>query len=355
MNLEEAEYAYSANAISGAFYSELSYNPEIEQLILAAKNGAYIGNTKKGDMPVFIDFGQLLNPHIFVCGTTGSGKTYLLKSLMKRLGTIMQIGITCIDFTGEYADYFSAGVPANSSYYGLANESEHEKIEAASRVMEQIIEEMRRSGVKKEPSRFIFLDEAWKLLGPKPSFTTLLREGRKYGVGLVMASQLLEDLAMPLLDNVASIFVFRLQNKQSIDKLARNYSLTNEQIQAIQNLSQGSTLALQVYKDKRLRAFEIAKVQGVEERSTAKVMLGGKMHIEIGINKFEEVLLSTCGEKSTELINRAQSTKSVTLEEMVQGLIGLGIEKSKILLAARRLGINDKDIADAFAKAEAHL
>ncbi|MGC8676102.1 MAG: helicase HerA domain-containing protein [Candidatus Micrarchaeia archaeon] len=318
--------------------------PDFSMLQEAAMRGVYIGTAKDSRTPIFLDFTQLVNPHVFIFGVTGSGKTYLMKSLMLKLKASLSAEIHCIDFTGEYKDFASAvGI---SSYVRAGTESD-EGLSAALAALDVIRRRMRRRGTAEAPNAFVFLDESWKLLGKSQSFATLLREGRKYGVGLVMASQLLEDLAAPMLDNVATIFAFRLQNMRSIERILRNYGLGDEYAGVIQNLGVGSAIMLQMYKAKIARAFEV-RVSGASLGHYVKIRSGDGVYLEISADKLESIVRETCGDRAAEAVPGGSDVQ-LELTSFMRSLLAHGASRTGVLRALRRIGISDADIADAFA------
>ena len=161
------------------------------------KSGVFIGNMRF--LSFFLSFDPLMNPHIFVCGVTGSGKTYLMKNLMLKLSGIIGSLIITIDFTGEYGPF--------SHCFGTECESLHElekaiysvdsgivhvdlskisgeenRIKAAEDFLCKITESM-RSSMDSTRRVFVMLDEAWKLLKGSKYLEIMIREGRKYKTG----------------------------------------------------------------------------------------------------------------------------------------------------------------------------
>ncbi|MEM3638846.1 MAG: DUF87 domain-containing protein, partial [Candidatus Micrarchaeaceae archaeon] len=101
----------TVNEVSKLFYIYQQGDADPELAAAESKSGIYIGNTIARSLPYFLDFGSLLNPHIFIFGVTGSGKSYMMKSLVLKFSSIMGAAIVIIDFTGEYekfAEFISA-------------------------------------------------------------------------------------------------------------------------------------------------------------------------------------------------------------------------------------------------------
>ncbi len=67
-----------------------------------AKNGIYIGKTLYFDQPFFWNPKFLINPHVAVVGITGSGKSYLVKTVITRASLMWGANALILDWTGEY-------------------------------------------------------------------------------------------------------------------------------------------------------------------------------------------------------------------------------------------------------------
>ncbi len=316
--------------------------------------------------PYFIDFGLLMNPHIFICGVTGSGKTYLMRNLMLKLWAAGDATLLVLDFTGEYAAFASFAGEESSDpenidelmderkdgmlYFGMKGiTSEQDKVRTAESIMGTVVERMRASNTGGRV--FLLLDEAWKLLRGSASLETLLREGRKYGYGLVFSSQLLEDIDLAMLSNAATVFLFRLQNRRGLDRLAVNYGLAERHVAAIQDLAVGSCMAVQVLATGRRSVCMIEKVHGIEVEDVVRVVSGGSMMLEIGRRKFENCIRENCG---AEALRDALALNSGAGRIELAALVSLLLKHSSgdaVLAAMRELAVDEGDIAAAFAVA----
>ena len=123
-----------------------------------SKAGVFVGNAHF--LPCFLNVEPLMNPHICICGVTGSGKTYLMKSLMLRLSVMMDSLVVVIDFTGEYRGFvelvglrsaapedFPKEIGDRSKgiiHFDLGGmKRERDKVDAADKILGRISEEMR--------------------------------------------------------------------------------------------------------------------------------------------------------------------------------------------------------------------
>ena len=359
----------TAAAASKMIHFPLERPASTKLFLEASKGGAYLGNTMDKGIPCFMNFDLLMNPHIFICGMTGSGKTYAMRSLVLRLFTIAEYSVLAIDFTGEYSDAIrslnGAEVDARGAasitkesrsvlHLNLSNlTSEAQKMECAKEALERIVEAMRASGISKGVKGFVLLDEAWKLLSGNVSFGTILREGRKYGIGFILGSQLLEDVDSSMLNNIASILVFRLQDRETLRKLSANYGLGDELEGSVQNLFLGGCLLIQVYRSKKRTAFRIRRIMGVSARRLAKITFVDSMWIELEAEKLEAMLRSLCGAKSAEMLSRIQKNGEIGLCELIRVLLEAGANGREVLLSLRRIGIGDAELSEAFSIAVA--
>lgn len=93
---------YERNFVSGGIASLIPVsNPN-----LSHNNGVFIGRNLFTNAPVYIDTfigpPELPNPHVFICGTSGSGKSVALKTLTARNVITSGAGAFFIDVEGEY-------------------------------------------------------------------------------------------------------------------------------------------------------------------------------------------------------------------------------------------------------------
>ncbi|MDE1828426.1 MAG: ATP-binding protein [Candidatus Micrarchaeota archaeon] len=327
----------------------------------------YIGNTRSDSSPFFLDPSCLINPHIFVFGMSGSGKSYLIKSMMVRMSVFASSRVLLIDFTGEYREFVEhlfyketeieslddALETGGICYFNLMRLGEQQKQLSAKRILERVLEGARIRGPRTDYNLFVVLDEAWKLLLNHDTLGVLIREGRKYGIGLILASQLLGDISEAFLSNVATIFAFRIQDGQSIGALSRSYELDSEKANAIQNLDVGSCLVLQIYKGQSKGSFFIDRVKGVQLARSFSLKSGDKMRIEIEDARFTRFLkgLSLSESQISVVKSFFAGDYSVELSRLISELISLGADRREILRGLRGIGFGEDEIADAFADA----
>jgi hypothetical protein len=67
--------------------------------------GVYIGRTKMLSTPFFWDPSLLVNPHMAIIGLSGTGKSYLVKTLLTRSSLFYNSNAIILDWAGEYAPW----------------------------------------------------------------------------------------------------------------------------------------------------------------------------------------------------------------------------------------------------------
>jgi|GEM_PF-1516048 DNA helicase HerA-like ATPase len=352
--------------ITGFFYVPQRIEQSFSKAIESSSGGVFIGSSFVYSMPFFVDFDALINPHMFILGMSGGGKTFLMKNLLLKIHAVLESTLVVIDFTGEYEmaselqtreerealdpiSYMEEG-GHRVLYFNLKSLSEKEKVNAASNVLQEVVKVMRSRPLDSKERIFVLLDEAWKLLKDNADLKIMIREGRKYKLGLILASQLIEDLELPMLASSASLFVFRVQNKKSLEKLSKNYGFGEKTISTIQNLEVGSCLAIQIYKSGMREAMVVRRVLGVSMKKYIGIAFGDIV-VEIDEEELAAVIRRLCEKDPSTLISEISDGRSIELESLIRRLMLFGADRRAILNSMRGLGIEDYEIADAFALA----
>ncbi len=346
--------------VSGFVCLPCSPEPDAKTAESGSYSGVFAGISARLSMPVFIDYDEAINPHVLICGMTGSGKTFFARSIVIRSSIFSDCGIIIIDFTGEYRSITDAissdATSINDSvkngigvcYICLDGMDENEKVSKASDALDSIASAMRR---RKPGGRrlFILLDEAWKLIERNKGLETIIREGRKYGVGLITSSQLLHDTNSNILSNVATIFIFKTTNLQSLEKLSRSYNLSEEETNIIKDMDRGSCFLIQSCKSGKRHAFQIKKVVGINEGNYIAISVGNGMEVRMDMEGFDHMVGKLCGNKKTEIMNYASAIRRIELPLLIRKIYETGADRIAILKEIEGLGFSRSDIADAFS------
>jgi len=205
--------------------------------IMHAK-GADIGVTHEGAMLVRLDpfddslrsFGGLIT------GSVGSGKSYLLKLLLRRLRGV-EIRIVEHSDPPEYD-----GVP-NLQTYSVAELSEAEQ---AAKLREYITDLWALARRDPRP-RLLVLDELWSLI-KRPELAMLVEEvarrGRKYGLALWIATQQIEELlesGKAVFDN-AALRIYLQQENRDLEGLCKAAHLSGPARRLLRGAARGQAL-----------------------------------------------------------------------------------------------------------------
>lgn len=332
--------------------------------------GIFIGSLASHNLPFMFDVDELMNPHIFIAGITGSGKTYFLRSLILKLNSNLNCSILILDFTGEYTDFDTYASSKNRdgivrsflegrstiSKLDLKGSSEKERILVAERLISEIAEEMRYLPVDYSERKFIVLDEAWKILERSRSVETIIREGRKYGIGIIFASQSIDDSDQKLTSNVASMFLFRQPDEKSLHRLAKDYGMVESDIKSVQNLELGSCFGIFLLKSKERMKVLIKKTSIAKVEKRAKIRTKSNNFIEVDRNRLSSVIGEFCGPSvATKLSENLFEMDSIELQVLIRILIQENSNSYAILKSIRKLGFEEDAIADAFSSALAQL
>ena len=108
-------FRQSSRSVSNLFFLIGSTEPSKAEAAKASGSCIYLGRSYIRSMPSFLDLSASINPHIFIFGMTGSGKSYLMKSLIMMLSVISDALVLVIDITGEYAEFGDFAVNVEST------------------------------------------------------------------------------------------------------------------------------------------------------------------------------------------------------------------------------------------------
>ncbi|HUC38684.1 MAG TPA: ATP-binding protein [Candidatus Acidoferrum sp.] len=138
------------------------------------------------------------------------GEDYFARKSTLDLGMLAKSGLVDIDLSGLPDDKFRAL--------------------AALFILQTIKEKMRSEGwiENKGLKALIVLDEAWKVASDdKSDAVTIVREARKYGFGLIVASQSPTDVNEAIFSNVGTVFIFRIKYEKFMDYLQGSLKFSN--------------------------------------------------------------------------------------------------------------------------------
>jgi hypothetical protein len=333
------------------------------------ENSVYIGKSAVYRIPFFLTPDLLLNPHVAVLGMTGSGKTYFVKSYVIRNRLLCGASIIILDWNGEYdelvhyldgmvfsaedepgrlGDYFQGGV-SSINLAAIKNDDKRRRI--ANSIVDTIIEWIHSAKIGDKKKTIFVLDEAWKLLGSKSNLGQLFREGRKYGLGVVVSTQLAKDVNNEVLANAGTLLVFRLQNAEDYATLMDSGLVPAAYHSNLSDLQVGNCFVRLAYKSEgSLRSsIFIKRVEGVS--TSVYNIKGGKMQTKISSNRFFEVtgLVIKDGEIKTKLASFIEANeRNLELSALVRFLLKNGLKRADIVTYLRLLGFDDLTIIESY-------
>lgn len=79
--------------------------PPMDILFSDPSSAIFIGRTKVFNMPFYWTYENVANPHIAICGISGSGKSYFIKTFLLRASFVWNSNAIIIDWAGEYKDW----------------------------------------------------------------------------------------------------------------------------------------------------------------------------------------------------------------------------------------------------------
>lgn len=359
------EYTQTIGLRHAAAIPFLYYSEESEACGKGHLNGVYIGKGSGLSSPVFLDLQQQINPHVMIAGITGAGKSFLVKAVVPRIASMDGVAVLIVDFAGEYGELARTAGAKAVDFKGLSAQAisqgvtiadlssirdDAEKTSCAESAVSACISAMRSFPADSKLRLVLVLDEAWKLMKSGNLLEVLIREGRKYGVSVVIATQMLDDMAQGLFENMGTVFVFRLQNTESLDRLSRNYNLAEEHVSMIQNLGLGACMLIRVFKSKRKVPVFIERVEQVRVDQKVCVQSGG-MEIEIKERSFYSGIEGIVERsRASELRALLEKERVIRLESLLDLILSYGADRRKTLSVLRSFGLPEAGIADAFAK-----
>ena len=136
-------------------------------------------------------------------------------------------------------------------------------------ILQFIKEKMRAEGwtPKKGLKLFVVLDEAWKVAKDDNSdAVSIVREGRKYQFGLIVASQNPTDVSEAIFSNVGTTFIFRIKFERYLDYMQSTLGFSSYMRNEIGKFGVGQAAVNMAFQtaSKFSETFILDKVEGEE-------------------------------------------------------------------------------------------
>ena len=216
---------------------------------------------------------------------------------------------------------------------------------------------------------FVVLDEAWKIAKDDNSDAVMIvREGRKYQFGLIVASQNPTDISEAIFSNVGTTFILRVKFERYLDYLQSTLNFSDYMRREIGKLGVGQAAVNMAFQTTAQfsETFLIDKIVGEEpmqelfldligladqslgEEEMAKSVSFEKEELKKRLRSFglDEVRI----EEITELFNK--KSRHLNVIDFVILLERYGVGRINITSFLKDSGIDDSTIINIFSKAD---
>jgi hypothetical protein len=204
------------------------------------------------------------------------------------------------------------------------------------------------------PRLFIVVDEAWKIASEERSdVVSIVREGRKYGFGLIVASQNPTDVHKSIFSCAGSVFCFRLTLSSERDYVRASLSYSDFYESESHNLSLGQALVHLEFSSpsKSSRNFIISHIDGEELLAMLSVR-GGGMDLEFERGALSRKLLSSgLSDRQVRSVLSEFERHSYSLEaaKFAALLESFGNGRAATISVFRELGAQERDMVQLFS------
>jgi len=223
-------------------------------------------------------------------------------------------------------------------------------------ILQFLKEKMRREELKESKGikLFVVVDEAWKIANDDRSdVITIVREGRKYNFGLIVASQNPTDMHKTIISNVGTMFILRLVLREYKDYIKNSLNYSPYIDEAISNFGVGDAAVNMIFsaRSEKAHTFLLDKIDG-EEPLFVYTLQVGKMTIEVEREQFSRMLYELgLTDEQINLVKVEFERGDGVLEAsaLVSLLEKFGYSHTSIMTFLRQLGVEEKFIVEVFS------
>ncbi len=346
---------------------------------VAHGEGVYLGRTSIYKIPLMLDLRATVNPHISILGISGAGKSYMLKNLMIREVVYNSANVLILDWNGEYSDtvHFLGGndrvierdksIPSSEdegfaellhgvnsiNLHKLRDDEERKRVVYS--VIRSLIEYMHGRGIGERMRLFVVLDEAWRTLDNPDMVQQLYREGRKYGISVVTATQAVGDVSRGVISNSACLFIFKLQGDNDAGWLVESGVVEKGNAALLGELPVGSCMVRINYKGEgRASTFFLDRIDGFST-DVCHITKGDRMKYEISLSRILEALDRLVENRAAKERIRSfleSGNGRTELVNLIREMMRLGFDRATIVTFTRSIGVNDIDTVEAYENAK---
>ena len=273
------------------------------------------------------------------------GEDYFARKSTIDVGKLAESGLVDIDLSGLSDDKFR----------GLA----------ALFILQTLKEKMRNKGAEdvKGLKAIVVLDEAWKVAGDdKSDAVTIVREGRKYNFGLIVASQNPTDISTAIFSNVGTSFILRIKFEKFMNYLQGSLNFSDYIRSEIAGFGVGQVAVSMAFQT-ALRfpeIFVLERVKGEEplhiytidmsDVLTQSEISSGAVQREYQMERDELkgmlIEYNIGGHDQNDVFNFLdQKERTVKMLEFIKYIRENGADSHNIVEYLKRLGITDMIIA----------
>ncbi len=237
-------------------------------------------------------------------------------------------------------------------------------------ILQFIAEKMRATGwmEKKGLRLLVVLDEAWKISRDENSDAVIIiREGRKYGFGLIIASQNPTDIHESIFSNVGTTFMLKVKFDRYLDYLQASLNFSDYIRNKIIGFGVGQAAVNMAFQtpERFAQTFVIKKIEG--EEPSKDVFLNFK---DVASKEVKEEMGGTIPFKTDQLRSRLRAfgidetkvemvtkafernNRHLDAVTFVVMLERMGVERKQISEFFKEMGIDDETIINIFTKAD---
>jgi len=224
-------------------------------------------------------------------------------------------------------------------------------------ILQMLKEKMRFEGWSPEKGLklFIVADEAWKIAkDDRSDLITIVREGRKYQFGLIVASQNPTDIHKDIFSNVGTLFIMRLMFKEFKEHVRSSLHYSDYIAEQIDKLGVGESIVYLGYAQKTdfSNVVILNKIDG-EEPLINYTLKGDKMEVTFMKEKFKRQL-KEFGLNTQQIKNVCamfeEHDNVIHVLQLIEQLEKYGFGPSLIITFMRELGLKEGELIPLFSR-----